>query len=94
MPLYLYRCPNCHKEFDAYQNLSEENAGKFADCPQCGHVGIRKYTPIPSHLFVEGFDMGLGKYVSSERDLKNKIRETESEYEKTYGVPLNVEIRK
>lgn len=51
MPQYSYQCQNeeCKHEFDSIEKIST----KFAYCPKCKMIGIRKGIELPSPAQIE-----------------------------------------
>lgn len=76
MPLYEYQCKNKNCDtgiFEQYKPMKERKSGK---CPSCGRKGsllISKTRTIIS--FREGYDPGLGKYFSTQRDRDGFVEE-------------------
>jgi len=72
MPLYDYKCPTCNKEEEAYETVANRNL-HLCSCGlpmdiQLGAVTDASY-PEP------GWNWGLGKYVWSWRDLREKCKQ-------------------
>ena len=71
---YDFICDNkaCSQHtFTVYQKIDEEHK---AVCPKCGKPARRIFTPKPFRIdFVEGYDPGLGEYVTSARERANIV---------------------
>ncbi len=52
MPTYVFRCPDCHKEFSRVLSIADRNVGK---CLDCDRIGFRVYVPVPVHFKGPGF---------------------------------------
>lgn len=69
MPLYEYRCTNKACEIDVFEQFKPIEERKNGKCPQCGKKGSLKISKCKTIIdFREGFDPGLGQYVSTKRE--------------------------
>jgi putative FmdB family regulatory protein len=59
MPTYEYRCPECGKDFEKFQRMSEEPG---AECPGCGAAAQRRLSAGAGLLF-----KGSGFYITDYR---------------------------
>lgn len=59
MPTYEYRCPECGKDFEKFQRMSEEPG---AECPACGAAAQRRLSAGAGLLF-----KGSGFYITDYR---------------------------
>ena len=69
MPTYEYRCPDCGREFEVFQRMSDR---PFAPCPACGRRADRLISGGAGFLF-----RGDGFYITDHRseDYRRKARE-------------------
>lgn len=57
MPIYEYRCADCHATHDALQKLSD---APLVDCPQCGAPALKK------QLTAAGFRLSGGGWYETD----------------------------
>jgi putative FmdB family regulatory protein len=57
MPIYQYNCSK-HGSFDEWQNINAEHK---CQCPQCGLIADRVFTPLPLHGDLPSKDFRIGK---------------------------------
>lgn len=72
--IYEFRCLSCGEKFDHQLPM---DAPKEANCPKCGGTGKRLYSlfQISMDSTQEGFDIGLGKFVRTKRDVRDAQKE-------------------
>lgn len=74
MPLYEYRCTNKDCEIGVFEQYKPMEERKNSKCPQCGRKGSLKISQSRHIIdFREGFDPGLGQYVSTKRERDDAI---------------------
>ena len=52
MPIYLYQCPQCKKEFELKQSFRDKS---MASCPVCHENAVRLFAPVPIIFKGPGF---------------------------------------
>lgn len=53
MPVYVYHCDNCLRQFEKFQHYTDD---PITVCPECNTVSLRKlFVPTPVHFKGEGW---------------------------------------
>ena len=79
MPTYVYE--HCEETFEVVKPMAEASSEEV--CPKCGGVAEKVFTAPQisptAKAFEAHFNHGLGKVVSSRRDIKNELGRIKSE---------------
>lgn len=74
MPMYEYRCKNKECEIDVFEQYKPMEKRKDGKCPGCGRKGSLMISQCGYIIdFKEGFDPGLGQYVSTKRERESVL---------------------
>ena len=77
MPTYSYRCPECGREYDKFQKMSDTTLAK---CPECGNEGERQISGGGGVVF-----KGSGFYETDYKRAGEKKPEEKPKKEETKG---------
>ncbi len=72
MPIYEYKCSNCHYQFERMQSFKDE---PISECPQCGHSVRRLIQPVGIVFKGSGFYITDNRQVSSGANGRSKPKE-------------------
>ena len=75
--IYEYRCTNCQRIYEAWQEMSDKHE---YDCPTCGQKCIREWNHAPQVRVDDGFytwqfSQG-GEWVGSKKEYDEKLAKT------------------
>jgi len=74
MPVYEYKCKNCHYRFELKQSFNDNsNDDPIVTCPKCGSNAKRIFSPV-SIIF-----KGPGFYTTDAKQTKDKTSKREVE---------------
>ncbi len=74
MPVYEYKCNNCHYRFELKQSFNDNsNDDSIVTCPKCGGKANRVFSPVPI-IF-----KGSGFYTTDAKRAKDKTSKPEVE---------------
>jgi len=80
MPVYVFRCERCGVEHDLVRSLRDYAAS--AGCPDCG-LPMERLIRFEGHMAPEPgesyFHHGLGKVVSSKKDVRDEVKRVKDE---------------
>lgn len=82
MPTYVYRCPDCKRQFEHFEKMSSRT--KTRKCPVCGGRCERQISGGAGFLF-KGGGFYITDYRSAEYKSKEKAEAGKSESGKTEG---------
>ncbi len=68
MPVYEYKCKNCHYRFELKQSFNDD---PIVTCPQCASKAKRIFSPVPI-IF-----KGSGFYTTDSRQTKDETSKPE-----------------
>ena len=88
MPLYSYRCPACRGVFEKFAH-HDDTASRLdtPTCPNC-HIRTKRVFGFSSpETFEPHYNYSAGAYVTSKRDLMNKLKVNAAERSERLGIP-------
>ena len=72
MPNYDYKCANCDKTFEIFQNISAE---RLTNCPECGKSNFKRLIGSGAGIIFKGSGFYCTDYRSSSYE-KDKKKDT------------------
>jgi putative FmdB family regulatory protein len=72
MPNYDYKCTNCEKTFEIFQNISAE---RLTNCPECGKSDFKRLIGSGAGIIFKGSGFYCTDYRSSSYE-KDKRKDT------------------
>lgn len=85
MPIYQFKCNTCHVIWERFYPISEYSDSDMRVCPECQQKLGRIYSFAKVKTFEPHYNSSLGKYVSTQRDMKNTLRNLEVEAAERLG---------
>lgn len=91
MPEYNYRCRLCGAEQSLVMTIDQyTNMVVPPFCPTCNEPMVRRYfKPATPTTFQPGFNMSLGRYIGSERELRSAFNQLSEEATRRTGIEHN-----
>jgi putative FmdB family regulatory protein len=77
MPNYDYKCADCEKTFEIFQNISAE---RLTNCPECGKTGFKRLIGSGAGIIFKGSGFYCTDYRSSAYE-KDKKKDTSTKTE-------------
>ena len=71
MPVYRYRCDYCNVEWEAFR-IIEKRAESLCCCGRIGRIII---TSIAKPVIYDGYNEGLGAYITGPQQKRNIMRQ-------------------
>ena len=72
MAIYQYRCPSCNKLYTIIQGMNDVHSYQ---CPKCGTMCVRVFSPPIIKKNEDFFSVTLGKRVKGQRDFEEGLSE-------------------
>ena len=88
MPLYPLRCQDCGLEDERYAPIQQ---GKSSTSCPCGSVLRRVWTPPAVHLYQPHYNYSVGRYVSSDKEFRDALKQGSEDMSRQMGMDVNYE---